>query len=210
MQAVDFMAGRSFGEAQGMGSHSHSHPHRSENWNGGLHVTGAGARREAGCAHTDIFSFGLVLYEAVAGQRAFAGETAPVLHAAILNDIPKPLRDLNPDIPSALERIITKALQKDRELRYQSASAVSIDLKVQAELLRQRNKASSSKLWRLATAVVAAVLLATGVGVWTRSSRLVLPELRQMQLTNNSNENAISGGSISPDGSQTPPAERVA
>jgi Tol biopolymer transport system component len=153
-------------------------------------------------ARTDIFSFGLVLYEAVAGQRAFGGETAPVLHAAILNDIPKPVRKLNPDIPSPLERIIIKALQKARELRYQSVAAMGIDLKVQAELLRQRNKASSSKLWRLAAAVVAAVLLATGVGVWNRSSRLpVLPELRQMQLTNNSSENAISGGSISPDGS---------
>jgi len=159
------------------------------------------ARGEKLDARADLFSFGLVLYEMATGQRAFQGDTGPVQHAAILNDIPKPVRELNPDIPFALERIITKALQKDRELRYQSAAAMSIDLKVQSEVLRQRNKASSSKLWRLAAAVVAAVLLATVVGVWTRSSRLpVLPELRQMQLTNNSSENAISGGSISPDG----------
>lgn len=78
---------------------------------------------------------------------------------------------------------------------------MSIELKMQSEVLRRRDKAGRSKLWRLAVAGVAAVLVATGVGVWTRSSRLpVAPELRQRQLTNNSSENAVSGGSISPDG----------
>jgi len=73
-------------------------------------------------ARTDLFSFGLVLYEMAAGQRAFAGETAPLLHAAILNDTPKTIRELNPGVPARLEEIINKALEKDREQRYQTAS----------------------------------------------------------------------------------------
>jgi serine/threonine protein kinase/dipeptidyl aminopeptidase/acylaminoacyl peptidase len=193
----------------------HREQELAQEWNPNLTLTRTGTtigtagymspeqiRGEKLDARTDLFSFGLVLYEAAAGQRAFAGETTPILREAILNQTPTRVRELNPDIPSALERIITKALQKDRDSRYQSAAAMSIDLKLQSEVLRQRNKAGGSKLWRLAFAGVAGVLLATGVGVWTRSSRLPqMPELRQMQLTNNSSENAISGGSISPDGS---------
>ena len=54
-------------------------------------------------------------------QRAFAGDSAPVLHQAILNEIPRPVRDLNPGIPSKIESVINKAIQKEREARYQSA-----------------------------------------------------------------------------------------
>jgi len=79
-------------------------------------------------ARTDLFSFGLVLYEMAAGQRAFTGETASVLRAAILNHQPRPVRDLNPEIPTKLEVIINRALEKDREQRYESASEMRIDL----------------------------------------------------------------------------------
>ena len=73
-------------------------------------------------ARTDIFSFGLVLYEMATGQRAFSGETAAVLHDAILNYVPVPVHELNSTLPAKLVAIIDKALEKDREQRYQSAA----------------------------------------------------------------------------------------
>jgi serine/threonine protein kinase/Tol biopolymer transport system component len=80
-------------------------------------------------ARSDLFSLGLVLYEMAVGQRAFSGETAEILHAAILQDPPKPLRELNPKVPARLEEIIGKALEKDRERRYQTASELRKDLR---------------------------------------------------------------------------------
>ena len=66
-------------------------------------------------ARTDIFSFGLVLYEMATGQRAFSGETAAVVHEAIVNDTPVPVRELNSTLPAKLLSIIDKALEKDRD-----------------------------------------------------------------------------------------------
>jgi serine/threonine protein kinase/TolB-like protein len=86
-------------------------------------------RKEKLDARTDLFSFGLVLYEMAAGQRAFVGETMAVVHDAILNQTPMAPRDLNPEVPSALDAVITKALQKDRAQRYQSADELLADLK---------------------------------------------------------------------------------
>jgi serine/threonine protein kinase/Tfp pilus assembly protein PilF len=86
------------------------------------------ARGQVTDARTDLFSLGTVLYQMAAGVLPFQGETSAVVFEAILNREPPPLSQANPSLPAELNRILGKALEKDRSLRYQTATDLKTDL----------------------------------------------------------------------------------
>ena len=152
-------------------------------------------------ARTDLFSFGLVLYEMATGKRAFTGETAAVVHDAILNRAPAPARESNPKLPLDLESVIDKALEKDREQRYQTAAELGNEL--------QRIKSNTGRLkqrWPLWVAASLGVLVAGLAIAWFALRRpgspmeVVKPELVERQLTANPQGDYVTGAAISPDG----------
>ena len=150
-------------------------------------------------ARTDIFSFGLVLYEMATGKRAFGGNTWPVLQEAVLRATPKPVRGLNPKVPVRLETIINRALEKDRATRYQTASALRADLE---DLQRQLAPKHLPRVWAMGLGIAAAIFIATFIGVLTKKPKTVsvTPEIKMRQLTTNSTDNPVVNGAISPDG----------
>ena len=149
-------------------------------------------------ARTDLFSFGLVLYEMATGKRAFAGDTGPLLQHAVLKQKPAPAREVNPSIPTKLEQIIAKTLEEDRAVRYQSASSIRADL----EDLQRQLAPRLSRGWALGLGMAAAIFISIFWLLLMKRPKTVsvVPEIRMHQLTNNSSENPVIGGAISPDG----------
>ena len=157
------------------------------------------ARGEKLDARTDLFSFGLVLYEMATGQRAFKGNTGLLLYDAILHQAPVPARQLNRELPARLEEVIHRALQKNREARYQSVTELRADLQ---KLKRKIDGRRARRLWVAASAAV--LLVITGTVFWFMKYALTaspgLPDLKLTQLTDNAPENPVAQGAISPDG----------
>ncbi len=98
-------------------------------------------------ARTDLFAFGAVLYEMATGRMAFEGSSSGVIFEAILNRMPAPASSLNPVLPPKLDELITKSLEKDRELRYQTAAELRGDLKrIKRDLDTSRARAASGSV----------------------------------------------------------------
>ena len=168
---------------------------------------------------SDLFSFGVVLYEMATGRMAFPGKTSGVIIDAILNRAPiSPIR-LKPDLPARLEEIINKALEKDRGVRYQHASEIRVDLqrlkrdtdsgRLPASMQPQATQAAISeeahkfRKGPLAAGFIVAVLLlvAAGYGLYShfrsKGSREPFQNFTITKLTDTGN---LTAAAISPDG----------
>jgi tetratricopeptide (TPR) repeat protein len=129
------------------------------------------ARGQTADARSDLWSFGVVLYEMVTGSRPFDGPTTAIIYEALLNKTPQPARDRNPQVPAELERIIGQLLEKDPALRYASAGKLRDDLQqLQAGLNSAATPAaregSRQPLLKYGIAAAGLILVAGGLFLW--------------------------------------------
>ena len=157
-------------------------------------------RGETVDARSDIFSFGAVLYEMATGQPPFSGETIEQICDAILNKEPAGPRKLNPRLPVGLEKLIVKALEKERSARYQSATDLLHDLNEYQRARQHR------KVWitRAAVAVfIALVGLAGLVGTFlSKNSVNEAPNIIQRQITSNPVNDSVYMAAVSREGKE--------
>jgi eukaryotic-like serine/threonine-protein kinase len=167
-------------------------------------------------ARTDLYSFGAVLYEMATGTLPFPGESTGVIFDAILNRVPAPMLRLNSALPPKLEDVIHKALEKDRNLRYQHASEIRTDLQ---RLKRDTESGvatpshpstSTSAIAAIAqhhktglaviTLIVLVVLLAAGFGLYSLLTRSGPQPFKDFTVTQITNTGKVDQAAISPDG----------
>jgi Tol biopolymer transport system component len=150
------------------------------------------ARGEEVDARSDLFSMGIVLYEVATGHRPFAGDSAIATLHQIVAEQPRPMREWNPQAPPELERIVSKALEKDRDLRFQSAAELRSDLmrlkrtsSQDAPAISASGKARLRARLRRRWLAIAAVAAAIGVAGWLVLRPVKPPRIVQYrQLTN--------------------------
>ncbi len=163
------------------------------------------ARGEELDARTDLFSLGAVMYEMCTGKVAFGGSTSAVIFEAILNRVPTPPPQLNPSLPQDFNRMIGRALEKDRDLRYQTASEIRAELRrLKRDLDSSRSAAAQGATSATQTAAgvapapvarkgyslrltgliaLAALFLGVGAGWFLRASRMPASQPSYHQLT---------------------------
>jgi eukaryotic-like serine/threonine-protein kinase len=170
------------------------------------------ARGEDLDARTDIFSLGVVLYELLTGTRPFTGATSALIFNALLNHQPAPPSRINPAVPPELDRIVLRALEKDRDLRYQSAADLRSELKRVQRDGSASGPASGSTValappprrrrrWSALAAAAVSVLAVVAVVVWaTRPDTAPSAVDGPVQLQQLTNSGRATLTALSPDG----------
>jgi serine/threonine protein kinase/Tol biopolymer transport system component len=156
-------------------------------------------------ARTDIFSFGSVLFEMATGRPPFEGKTAAMVFSAILTQTPPRASAINPNVPEELDAIAGRCLEKDRDLRYQSAAELLSDLKRLKRDSSSGNVVASFTSRRARWPLWAAAALVVAItGAWSLRSLLpspkLVPDVRFERISANPPERPVTGAAISPDG----------
>jgi serine/threonine protein kinase/WD40 repeat protein len=198
--------------AQPQSSSNHSAPTFTEGTEAGVVMGTVGymspeqVRGQTADHRADIFSFGAILYEMLAGKRAFQKATSADTQSAILNEDPPEVSKSVPDVSPSMQRVVHRCLEKNQEQRFQSASDLAFALDAVSEtsgnagVVSNKRLRSRSKLWAMA-AVAGVVLVASGVGwvFWKRKPADGGP-IVQRQLTASTADNPITEAAISRDG----------